>query len=118
MYPYRANEPEIQSHKLRAVGGSATVSTDTDGGGSGMTITRTGSGAYLITWAENPGTFQGWSCNLGAATPGDLAGHTVIRDTYDATALTLAFVVYNASFAAHDLAALEYADISVDFRDY
>lgn len=118
MWTPKVNEPEVRSYKLRAVGGTATVSTDTNGGGSGITISRTGTGAYRLTWSDNPGVFQGWSCNLGAATPVDLAGHTVIRDTYDATNFILDFVVYNASDAAHDLAALEYADITVDFKDY
>lgn len=114
----QVNEPEVRSYKLRAVGGSATISTDTDGGGSGVTISRTGTGAYRLTWADNPGEFQGWHCGLGAATPANLAGHTVVRDTYDESAYTLDFVLYNSSFAAHDLAASEYFDITVDFRDY
>lgn len=114
----QVSEPEVRSYKLRAVGGTATIATDTDGGGSGITITRTGTGAYLLTWSDNPGLFQGWSCNLGATTPGDLAGHTVIRGVYNSSAYTMAFVLYNASEAAHDLAAAEYFDITVDFRDY
>jgi hypothetical protein len=57
----------------------------------------------------------GWSCNFGAATPGDLAGYTAVRDTYASQVLD--FVVYNSSFAAADLIADQYADIVVEFAD-
>jgi hypothetical protein len=83
--------------------------------GQGVTVTRTGEGAYLITWAENPGVFVGWAPGFGAATPADLKGYTVVRDTYDSATLSLAFVVYDSTFTAADIIANQYLDLEVRF---
>lgn len=109
----KATQPEVIEHLIRAVGGSSAITKVT---GTGLTVTRTGAGAYLVTWAENPGTHLTNQYGLSATTPGDLAGHTVIFGAYNATARTLAFVLYNASFAAHDLAALEWVDLTIRFK--
>jgi O-acetyl-ADP-ribose deacetylase (regulator of RNase III) len=111
-YPHRSTQPESVEHVVRGVGGSAAVTKQL---GAGLALTRTGTGAYRITWSETPGTFLGAVASLMAATPGDLAGHTVIFDTYDATNRRLDFIVYNASDAAHDLAANEYVVVVAKF---
>ena len=110
--PQRNTQAECIGHCVRGQGGSSTITKEI---GPGVALTRTGAGAYLLTWDENPGVFMGVLATLAAATPGNLAGHTVIFDTYDATTRTLPFVVYNASFAAHDLAANEYVHIEAKF---
>jgi hypothetical protein len=113
-YPQRHDQPETQTRAIgiEGAGTSAPVKRHS----AGATVTRTGVGAYLITWAENPGKFLAWSASLGADTPAALAGHTVVRGAYNATAYTLAFVVYDSTFAAVDLAAAEYLDASVYFQ--
>lgn len=112
-YKVKSNEPEAKLHKVRAVGGSSAV---TKVKGKGIAVTRTGSGAYLLTWSDDPGNLVDIGATLQATTPGDLAGHTVIFGAYTAGTPTLAFVVYNASDAAHDLAALEWINITATFQ--
>jgi hypothetical protein len=82
----------------------------------GCTVTRTGEGAYLITWGESPGTYKGLKgFGFEATTPADLAGYTVVTGVYNATAKTLAFVVYNSSFAAADLIAAQSLTLNLGF---
>lgn len=111
-YDQQNTQPQAVEHVFRGQGGSATITQER---GKGATLTRTGTGAYRLTWSESPGTFVAARAQLAAATPGDLAGHTVIFDTYDTTNLRLDFVVYNSAFAAHDLAANEYVDVFAMF---
>lgn len=108
----KASEPEVVATVIRLLGTGASDCTKEIG--AGVTVARTGAGAHTITWADDPGVFLGWSASFGAATPGDMAGHTAIRDTYASKALP--FVVYDSSFAADDLEADEYIDIVVWFR--
>lgn len=105
----------IKEHVIRLLG--ADDAHPTKEVGQGITVTRTGEGAYRITWAKNPGAFVGWSHGFGAATPADLAGYTAVRDTWDATNLRLDFVVYDETFAAADLVANQYIDIVVRFQE-
>jgi len=112
-YDDKSTIPETRKYKIRLLG--ANGANPTEQLGQGVAVTRTGEGAYLITWASNPGIFVGWSIGFGAATPADLAGYTAVRDTYSSN--TLAFVVYNSSFAAADLIADQYADITVEFSE-
>lgn len=114
-FPVRSAQPELVAHPVRALGVTSGPSI-TKELGDGLTVTRTGAGAYRLTWSENPGTFVVAVGSLQAATPGDLAGHTMIFDTWDSTNLRLDLVVYNATFAAHDLVANEYLDIVVWFK--
>lgn len=112
----KSNEPGVEAHFIRCEGGSSAISKSA--GGAGIAVTRTGTGAYRLTFDDSQGTFLGWSCSLGAATPGDIAGHTAIRDEWDASNKRLDFIVYNDSDSAHDLAADEYADIWIFFKSY
>ncbi len=112
-YEPRSSIPDERKYRIRLLGANGTDPTAELG--VGVAVTRTGEGEYLITWSANPGTFIGWSCSFGAATPGDLKGYTAVRDTYDSSALTLAFIVYNSTFTAADLIANQYADIYVEF---
>lgn len=111
--PTKSAVPDERKYRIRLLG--ANGADPTAQLGAGVTVTRTGEGAYLITWARNPGTFLGWSADLAADTPADLAGYTVVRDTYNSSTFTLAFVVYNSTFAAADIIAAQYLDITVEF---
>lgn len=112
-YDPKTSVPSERKYRIRILGANdADPSKEL---GQGVTVTRTGEGAYRITFAENPGTFVGWSCNFGAATPAELKGYTAVRDTWDAANKRLDFVVYNSTFAAADLIANQYADIVVEF---
>lgn len=115
-YPVRANEPETQKHNIVLEGGSSAVSIFA--GGRGMTITRDGTGVYTLAFTENPGTFLGWKWALGAATPANVATVRAIRDEYDSATYSLQFTLYDddATPAAHDLAADEYLDIELTFK--
>lgn len=82
----------------------------------GCTVTRTGEGAYLITWGEYPGTYKGLKgYGFEATTPADLKGYTVVTGLYNATARTLAFVVYDSTFTAADLVALQSLTLTLGF---
>jgi hypothetical protein len=111
-FPHRSTQPESVEHLVRGVGGTTAITKVT---GAGAALTRTGTGAYRITWAETPGTFLGAVASLQATTVGDLAGHTVTFAPYDATNRRLDFTVANASDAAHDLAALEWVTVVAKF---
>jgi hypothetical protein len=75
-------QPELVAHPVRALGVTSGPEI-TKQLGDGLTVTRTGTGAYRLTWSENPGTFVCAVGSLQAATPANLAGHTMIFDTWD-----------------------------------
>lgn len=113
-FPIRTNQPEARDYLIRILG--ANGADPTEQLGPDVAITRTGEGAYRITWAQEPGIFVGVAgyC-FGAATPADLKGYTVVRDTYDSTNKRLDLVVYDSSFAAADIIADQYLDLTVRF---
>lgn len=115
MYPPKSNTPERRGYDIRLLG--ANGADPTKEYGDNVTVTRTGEGAYLITWAKNPGTFVGFRFGFGAATPADVKGYTAVRDTYDASTKSLAFVVYDSTFTAADIIANQYLDLEVVFSD-
>lgn len=105
--------PDERKYRVRIEG--VNGANPTKDLGAGVTVTRTGEGAYLVTWVANPGTFMGWQPGFGAATPADLKGYTVVRDEYDASTKSMAFVVYDSSFAAADLIADQWLDLAIEF---
>lgn len=108
----RSTSALATTHIIKAVGGSAAVTKVT---GPGVTVTRTGTGAYLLTWAASPGNELGTVASLQATTVTALAGHTVICGPYVAATKTMAVKVTNAADAAHDLAALEWFTVRAAF---
>lgn len=114
-YQARSTIAESRKYLIRLLG--ANGADPTKQLGRGVTVTRTGEGAYRIQWADNPGQFVGWRVGLAAATPADLKGYTVVRDTYDATNARLDFVVYDSTFTAADIIANQYLDIEVEFSE-
>lgn len=117
MLPTRSNVAELKEYHLRLLGTGASAPTKELG--YGMTVTRTGVGAFRITWAANPGSFVNFTWGLGAATPGDVKGQTVTRDTFDTSAgvYTLDVAMWSSTFAADELNATEYMDLTIRFKE-
>jgi hypothetical protein len=112
--PSKTTIPEERRFSVRGEGGSAAITAV--GTPRGVAISRTGSGAYRATVGDDrPGYFRGVNHSLQAATPANLAGHTVIFDEWDADNKRLDFTVYNGSDTAHDLAADEYVWVELVF---
>lgn len=114
-YPLKNSEPEVRDYPIRILG--VNNADPTKEVGKGVTITRTGEGVYRITWAQKPFTFVGivGYC-FGAATMSDVKGYTLTRDTYDTSGFTLDVSVWNSSFAAADIIADQYLDLTVRFK--
>jgi hypothetical protein len=86
--------------------------------GPSMTVLRQGVGVHRITLAEARGTFIGIGGYIfGAATPGDVKGQTLTRDTWDATNRQLDIAIWSSVFAADELNATEYLDLTLVFAD-
>lgn len=114
-YPARATVPEVWLHPVRLLGTGAAAPTKELG--NGIAVTRTAEGVYKLTWSENPGVFVGLVGHVfGDATPADVKGHTLTRDTYDATAYSIEVSVWDSVFAADDLDATEYLDLLFAFK--
>jgi hypothetical protein len=111
-FPKKGTNPGEVEHTIRVVGGASAI---TKVYGPGVSVTYVGSGAFTLTWAENPGTFLGFTYGLQATTPGDVKGHTVVCGAFNTTAFTLGVTLYNASDTGHDLAALEWITMRVTF---
>lgn len=119
--PSRTSVDDERLHEYRLLGTGAADPT-VELGPSGGTVTRQASGVYRFTSPAGAGTFVGVrGYMLGAATPGDVKGHTVTRDTYTVPTSTargyLDVSVWNSSFAADDLQATEYLDITLVFSE-
>lgn len=113
--PSRTTVHSERVYRLRLLGtGAANPTVEV---GQRVTVARVSTGLYRLTWGEGPGTFVGWHFGLGAATPADLKGYTVVRDTYDTTNHQLDLAVYNSSFALADLAATQYLDAAIVFAE-
>jgi hypothetical protein len=113
----KTNIAEERRYRARYLGVNGADPT-LEVGSAGFVVTRTGEGEYLATWSSNPGVFIGWvPPGFGAATPGDLKGYTAVRDTYDSSTFSIAFIVYNSSFSAADLIANQYMDLEFVFAE-
>lgn len=115
--PERSTEPEHVNHVLRFVGGSTAV---TKVYGNGMTVAYTTTGQVTITWAENPGNFVGAQFTFLATTASGVKGWTATcpagptkqtNGTY-----TLIVSLWNSTFAAADLAALQWLSAVFFFK--
>lgn len=111
-HPVRGRKPEMVAHPVRMVGTGAAAPTKEIG--DGITIARTSAGLYTLTWAEDPGTFVCATHSLRAATPLDMAGHTLIADTYSSKVLPIQ--LHDSLFAVDDLEAVEYIDMVIWFK--
>jgi hypothetical protein len=120
-HPKRANRPHVVDHHLRLLGANGADLTVQEGNFI-KSVARTGEGAYTITFQQDPGLFVNWNPGFGALVPADLAGYTVVRGVFSAasgaTQATLAFVIYNSSFAAADIIADQYLDLTISFSEH
>ena len=112
------NVPGERVMRIRGLGANGSALTLQEGTLLGITSARSGEGAYTFTFASNPGTLVGWYVGFGAATPADLKGYTAVRDTFDfSSSADFTFVVYDSSFAAADIIANQYIDITLVFKE-
>ncbi len=114
----KTNIPEERIYRVRILGTGAADPTKELG--NGVTVTRTAEGVYKFSFDANPGAFvQVGGYIFGDTTPGDVKGHTLTRDTYTSpSGSTDGYVevsVWDSTFAADDLDATEYLDISFVF---
>lgn len=113
-FELRCTNPEEVDHLVRFVGGAAAC---TKVYGPGVTVSYVATGRYLLTWAANPGVFLGATPGIQATTQSDVKGHTVTYGVFDTSAFTLEVDFWNASDAAHDLAALEWITLRCVFAE-
>lgn|SRR3990167_658290 len=113
--PVRTNLAEVVTHRLFLLGANG-ADPSVVYGAAGVTVTRTGEGAYRVAFGENPGTFVGFTYGFGATTPGDLKGYTVVHDEpFDTTNYRFDFVVYDSTFTAADIIAAQHLTLHIDF---
>jgi hypothetical protein len=119
MSPGYTNVPEERIYRCRLLG---TGTTPTKEVGDGLTVTRTAAGVYKITFSGfNPFALIGFYWGLGATTPGDVKGHTVTRAGAVAVSsgvVSLEVSLWSATFAADDLQATEYMDLTFVFTEF
>lgn len=111
----RANEPEVVTYcaTLEGAGANDLVVI---AGGKNMTFTRTGVGTHTLSFNENPQVFLGMAAMVGDDTPGNVAGHKVVRGAYDGDAFSVPMLISDALDAAADLTAGQYLDVRVYFK--
>jgi hypothetical protein len=113
--PVKSSEAETRVVPCRLLGTGAAAPTKVYG--QGATVTRTDVGIYKLTFVDAPGVFALPSgVTLQAATPGDIKGHTVVFDTWDATTKSIELTFWSAAEAAHDLAANEWISFDLTFK--
>lgn len=116
-FPILSSEPEQRDYVISITG--VDDANPTERNGAGLAVARTAEGVYRITFASNPGTFIGIAgyC-FGADTMSGVKGYTLTRDTYSYSSgvATLDISVWNSSFAAADIIAAQYLDLTLRFR--
>jgi hypothetical protein len=111
-YELRSSEPEMRYVDVRLLGTGASAPTKVYG--KGITVARSNTGIYTLTFTASPGTWAGCTVGLDATTPGDIKNHSVVCTKTSATVVTVNF--YDASANAHDLAALEWINLTLKFK--
>lgn len=106
------SEPELRRVEVRLLGTGAAVATKVYG--QGITVARTGAGVHTLTFAESPGTYAGVVWGLDATTPAGVAGWTVVATATSAMVITV--TTYNSLFAAADLSAAQWANLTIRFK--
>lgn len=114
--PSRTNVHNERVRRLRILGtGAADPVVEF---GPNMTVKLQATGVYRVTFNEAVGTFINLGgYTFGAATPGDVKGQTLTRDTFDATNKQIDLAVWSSGFAADNLQATEYLDVSFIFAE-
>jgi hypothetical protein len=112
-YELHSSQPETWSHFVKFVGGTTAV---TKLYGPGVSVTYVSTGVVDVTWAENPGTYLGFTFGLHATTVSALKGYTIVGGDYNATTRTVRLNITNSSFALADLAASQWAMLHFLFK--
>lgn len=114
-YPSKTSlsDERVVRARFLGTGGVPTIEC-----GQRLSVSRVSAGLYRVTFGVGIGTFCGIGgyC-FGAATPGDVKGQTMTRDTYDATNNQLDLAIWSSGFAADDLQATEYLDVNFVFTE-
>lgn len=119
-FPPKSTIQDERHYRIRLLGTGAADPTVQFGP---VTVTHQATGVYRITFPKNPGTFIGLvgMPAFGAETPGDVKGQTCTRDTWTApTASASGYLdvsVWSSAFAADDLQATEYLDLTIAFSE-
>ena len=113
-YESRSDHPETWDHLVQLVGVTSSVAKSL---GRGVTASRTSTGVYKLVFASNPGIAMLATATLRATTMTALAGFTVVFGAYDATNFAQSLTVFNASATATDLAALQWVDLVLSFKN-
>ena len=110
--PLRTTEADMKYVEVRLLGTGAAIPTKVLG--KGITVARTGVGVYTLTFAKSPGNWCGALVGLDATTGSDIKNHSVIVTATSTTVVTVTF--WDASAAAHDLAALEWINLVLRYK--
>lgn len=120
-HPKKANRPHIVDYHIRLLGANGADATIEEGAGI-KSVARTGEGAYTVTFQQDPGLFCNWCFGFGAVTHADVKGYSVVRGVPVAasgsTPATITFVVYDSTFAAADIIAAQYLDITFSYSEH
>lgn len=114
-------DPEHYSMTLTLKGAGSGVIPVLQDNKHGVTIARTGAGAYTLTFGEEPGpTFLGLDPEWGDATASNVIGWTAVSQVFTkrsgGTKATLTFTTANSSFAAADMAATSTLWLRLNFK--
>jgi hypothetical protein len=113
--PSKSSVHEERSYRIRLLGtGAANPVTEV---GQGVVVTRTAVGVFKVTFNAHPGTFVNCNYMFGAATPSDVKGQTCTRGIPVITAgvFSMSFSTWSSAFAADELLATEYLDLTLTF---
>jgi len=113
-YDSLVSEAGLRDYLVRFVGGTAAV---TKVFGQGVTVSYISTGIVELTWGRNPGTFVGAQFNFQATTASAVKGFTCVPGVYNATTYKLRLNITNASESLTDLAALQWLNCRVSFKD-
>ncbi len=109
--PDYVSEANLKRVLVRMVGTGASAPTKVYG--KDITIARSNTGVYTLTFATAPGTWAGYTWGIDATTPGNVKNHDVVVTATSATVLTVNF--FDTAAAAHDLAAAEWINLDLRF---
>lgn len=111
-----SNNPETRIYDARAVGGTAAI---TQQEGDEFALTFVSTGIIRATWTFNPGTFLSAMAWASADTPGNVKSYIGVPTAFtawDGSTATIDFHFFESGTLT-DLAALEYANIVVKFKE-
>lgn len=115
--PVRGTESELVAHTIRLTGTGASAPTVTMGA-KHVSVARNGIGDYTLTWRDKPGVFVSvGQPGLQADVPANVKNCDVTPGAYSTSAKTLQLLVWTSAGAARELAAAEYINLVVWFKD-